>query len=379
MGPCTPRATIIIPAFNAEAHIEDCAASALAQTEQNIEVIVVDDGSTDRTMNLLRTTAEKDSRLRILSQPNGGGGSARNRAMAEARGEYLFFLDADDSFSPLMVQHMTAALDKQQADMAICRGTTFNDATGIIEDAEWIYREAFIPAEQPFSWRDMPERIFNTFANVPWNKAFRRSFIEANGLRFQELRRTNDCLFVCSALVRAERIVTINEALTVYRVGGTNNCQATNDSSSLDFFAAFLALQDFLRVDGVYESTYRSFANHALDAVMYNLHSLKSYTGFASVYDHLPAMEDAFNFLENDDSFYYDQEQWLDYKALRTLPQAEWLFNLGRHRHNDIMRMKNELAVLHRDHADLQRRHNRTLSGLAQGAIRRAKRKLNAR
>lgn len=344
-----PRATVIIPAYNASSSIEECLASVLQQTERNIEVIVVDDGSTDDTMAKLEAIAQHDSRVVALSQQNGGGGAARNRALAEAQGDYLFFLDADDLFRPTMVEAMCAALDDAHADVAICAAETYNLNTGIVENAEWIFRTDFIPPSQPFSWKDMPGRIFNSFGNVPWNKAFRRSFIEENGLRFQELRRTNDCLFVCSALIKADAITTSSEVLATYRVGGANNCQATNDTSSLDFFEAFKALKALLEDFGAYSDIQQSFVNHALDAVMYNLHSLKTFDGFSTVYEQLGNIENTFGFLQHNDDYYYDQEQWHDYVALREQPQSEWLFNLGRHRHNDIMSLKDDRDLLQQE------------------------------
>lgn len=365
------RASIIIPAFNASAHVLESVGSALRQTESNIEVICVDDGSTDNTAALLDQIADADTRVKVLRQANGGGGKARNNALGIARGEYLFFLDADDLFDANMVERMAALLDASEADMAVCRARTLNDVTGIENPANWVFQRGRIPLQQPFNWRDMPNYIFNTFANVPWNKAFRRSFIETHGLRFQELRRTNDCLFVCSALMLARSIVSADEELVTYRVGGSTNCQATNDTSSLDFLAAFTALKAFLQQHDLLDQVERSFTNHALDAVMYNLHTLKSYEAFSGVYDELPSIETEFRFLDHPDGFYYDQEQWLDYKALRTLSQSEWLFNLGRHRHNDIVRLDNDLSVTHRDLTIVRAKYRRTTLQLVKRALRR--------
>ncbi|MVX61062.1 glycosyltransferase [Enterorhabdus mucosicola] len=367
----SPRASVIIPAFNASDHILESVTSGLRQTEAHIEIICIDDGSTDNTTELLAHLAATDARVKVLQQKNGGGGRARNNALEIAQGEYLFFLDADDLFDTNMVERMTSALDESKADMAVCRARTLNDITGLENPADWVFRRARIPQQQPFNWRDMPHGIFNTFANVPWNKAFRRSFVESHHLRFQELRRTNDCLFVCSALILAQSIVSVDEELVTYRVGGSTNCQATNDTSSLDFLAAFIALKAFLQQQGLLAQIERSFTNHALDAVMYNLHTLKSYGAFSEVYDKLPAIESEFHFLDHPDDFYYDQEQWFDYKALRSLSQSEWLFNLGRHRHNDIVRLDNDLSVTHRDFAIVQAKYRRTPLQLAKRAFRR--------
>ena len=90
-----PLISVIIPAFNCKRYISECVGSVLGQTYRNIEVIIVDDGSTDGTLEVL-SSLNTDNRLKIIHQTNGGTGSARNSGLAMAQGEYLAFLDADD-------------------------------------------------------------------------------------------------------------------------------------------------------------------------------------------------------------------------------------------------------------------------------------------
>jgi len=104
--------SVVIPAYNAAAFIERTLRSALRQTHSTLEVIVVDDGSTDSTVGLARATAEGDSRVRIISVPNGGVASARNIGISEAAGEFVAFLDADDLWHPTKIEHQLAALDQ---------------------------------------------------------------------------------------------------------------------------------------------------------------------------------------------------------------------------------------------------------------------------
>jgi glycosyltransferase involved in cell wall biosynthesis len=104
--------SVVIPAYNAAAFIERTLRSALRQTHSTLEVIVVDDGSTDSTEGLARAAAEGDSRVRIISVPNGGVASARNIGISEAAGEFVAFLDADDLWHPTKIEHQLAALDQ---------------------------------------------------------------------------------------------------------------------------------------------------------------------------------------------------------------------------------------------------------------------------
>jgi len=104
--------SVVIPAYNAAAFIERTLRSALRQTHSTLEVIVVDDGSTDSTVGLARAAAEGDSRVRIISVPNGGVASARNIGISESASEFIAFLDADDLWHPTKIEHQLAALDQ---------------------------------------------------------------------------------------------------------------------------------------------------------------------------------------------------------------------------------------------------------------------------
>ena len=101
-----PLISVILPAYNAEAYIEEAVRSALAQTWSELEVLVVDDGSADRTREICEQLAKADGRLRVLSRENGGAAAARNTGIAEAKGDFFCFLDADDRLLPRMVEDL---------------------------------------------------------------------------------------------------------------------------------------------------------------------------------------------------------------------------------------------------------------------------------
>lgn len=98
------KVSVIIPVYNSEAYLKECLDSVVHQTLQDIEIICVDDGSTDASMDILQKYAQKDERFRILEQQHLGGGAARNLGLKEAEGEYLSFLDSDDYFELDMLQ-----------------------------------------------------------------------------------------------------------------------------------------------------------------------------------------------------------------------------------------------------------------------------------
>ena len=111
--------SVILPAWNVSPYLRQCLDSIVSQTLTNIEIICVDDGSTDGTLDILREYAEKDSRILVIHQENQGAGAARNNAMRYAKGKYLSFLDSDDFFEPDMLEKSWEAAERNNADIVV--------------------------------------------------------------------------------------------------------------------------------------------------------------------------------------------------------------------------------------------------------------------
>ena len=115
-----PYLSVIVPAYNSEATLERCVRSVLDQTFVDLELIIVDDGSTDSTPALLRQLSEEDGRVQVFTQPNGGVSAARNLGLSHARGTYAAFLDSDDWIDPRTYEKLTAAIRESGASCAAC-------------------------------------------------------------------------------------------------------------------------------------------------------------------------------------------------------------------------------------------------------------------
>ena len=113
------KVSIIIPVYNAEKYLGKCLESLLSQTLQEMEIICVDDGSSDSSPEILKRFQERDGRVRILTQENQYAGAARNNGMKEAQGEYLLFLDADDFFENTLLEKVYNQGKKMEADIVL--------------------------------------------------------------------------------------------------------------------------------------------------------------------------------------------------------------------------------------------------------------------
>lgn len=270
-----PKVSVIIPVYNTEKYLRECLDSVLNQTLKEIEVICIDDGSTDNSLEILNKYAQKDSRVIVLTQKNKGGGAARNQGVRKSKGDFLSFLDSDDFYNVDTIEKMYTKAIATQSDIVICGVRIFNSLSQRFEECSRGLRVDLLPDKEIFNYRDMPKYIFNAFQNWNCNKMFRSKFIKTNNIIFQEIFRTNDLLFTCSALVLADRISTIKEPLFNYRINIVS-CQSTNHLYPIEFYKAFKALREFLLDRNIYTEVQESFVNWALNACVYNINSIKT-------------------------------------------------------------------------------------------------------
>ena len=318
------KVSVILPVYNTGKYLRQCLESIENQTLKNFEVFCVDDGSTDDSVEIISEYEKKDSRFHLLEQKNAGGGAARNHGMEAAKGEYLAFLDSDDFFEPGLLEKQAKRLDETKADLSVCKVRCWHEDLQFFTDEYAAMREEYLPKKEIFNYHDFPDYIFNTFHNWPWNKMFRRSFVEEKTLNFQESRRTNDLFFTCSALVNAEKITTVKEFLVNYRVGITGNCQSTNTVTPLDFYKAFSRVREYLLEKGCYEEVKRSFINHAIDGCVANLLSQQKSEQQETLYHQLKGgLFKALDIEDQPAEYYYDYNQRM-YHFYRTIMDEDY-------------------------------------------------------
>ena len=285
-----PFVSVILPVYNGERHLRECLDSILRQTLSDIEVIAVDDGSTDGTGAILSEMAAVDARVRVIPGPAvGSAGAARNTGLASARGEYLSFMDADDFFLPTMLEELYSKAVADKADVAACKFRIYNDVTRETSPVDWALRLEFLPHTRPFSPNQVGDHLFFAFNPAAWNKLFRTDFIRAKGLEFQPLRRTNDAYFTFMALALAERITYVDLYLANYRTANSESLQATTDQAPLEFVEALEAMRTTLMTTGRWPKLERAFVNQALVLCLTNLKRPKTPEGFLAIYHALRA------------------------------------------------------------------------------------------
>ena len=263
------QVSVIIPVYNIERHLRQCLDSVTGQTLTELEIICVDDGSTDGSPEILAEYAAGDGRFQIITQPNGGPGAARNAGMTRATGEYLIFLDSDDWFEPDFLERMVAKAKETGADMTICRAVEFDTATGREQPSEWMLKAQYLP-EETFTPKEIAEHIFQFTYGWPWDKLFRREYIRKTGLQYPSLPNSEDLVFVFQALTLAERITVISEPLVHHRANRMDSVSNSRYRDPEVPYQALVLLREGLRGRGMYPEYERSFLNWAMEFLVWN-------------------------------------------------------------------------------------------------------------
>lgn len=198
--------SIIVPVYNAEKYLEKCLDSLKNQTKKEIEWIIINDGSTDHSEEIIKKV--KDKRLKYFKNKNQGIGKTRNFGIEKATGEYIMFLDSDDTLAKDAVEKMYEKVKNEDLDVAICDFYKEYD-NGQIEEIR-------TPDFESASLKENPDII--TEYLCPWTKIYRRSLIEKNKIRFPENLKYEDAPFVIKSLVCAKKIGKVRECLNYYRI-----------------------------------------------------------------------------------------------------------------------------------------------------------------
>lgn len=258
-----PTFSIIIPAYNAEAFLPKCLDSIFSQEFDDYEVIVVNDGSTDETAVLLEGYASKHHKLQVLTQINQGMATARNRGMEVAHGDYILFVDSDDSLCPNALATLAPHLNGEDIigfGIQIC-----NENIGIYTD------NPIQPTTTMSGWD-----YFNLYRlkSTPvhfvciWQRVYQRGFLEKNSLRFAEgLKRAEDDLFTTMAFLLAQRVKAISSCLYSYTVRQGSITRSCDPKLDADSWRVQQALVDtFIPMQGIDKTViYRVLASNYIN------------------------------------------------------------------------------------------------------------------
>ena len=240
-----PQISVIVPVYNVEAYIHCCVDSILAQTFPDFELILVDDGSPDHCPVICDGYAEKDDRIHVIHQENGGLSAARNAGIDMAKGEFLTFVDSDDVIHPQFLERLINNLEKNNCGISTCQFLSFTD------DIEW--QSAKEPGETCLTAVDACVKIYERPGDdlsyaAAWGKIYRCELFQ--DLRYPVGRLHEDQFVTYKLMYAANKVGVVNEPLYGYRTNPTSIMNSTFSIKRYDALDGIVEAKEFFQSKG---------------------------------------------------------------------------------------------------------------------------------
>lgn len=229
--------SVIIPVYNAEKYLKKCIESVQMQTYEDIEIILVDDGSKDRSLQICNGFAEKDSRIRVIPKENGGAASARNKGLDVCKGEYIYFVDCDDYITVNALEVMMKHLHEKNVDMVVGGYSIVNEnGEKLMHNSEAIkWRECLVSGNQFLVLNCTNEKAPLVYA---WNKLYRKKIFSTLRYDIGKLHE-DECIFhkICAC---CNSVAVIEDEVYFYLKRESSIMGTYNYNSGIDIFETYL-------------------------------------------------------------------------------------------------------------------------------------------
>jgi glycosyltransferase involved in cell wall biosynthesis len=256
------KVSVVMPVYNAGEYLSRAISDVLSQTLSELELICVDDGSTDNSHDIIKRFAAKDKRVRVIREKNAGPSVARNSGLKSAKGKYVIFLDADDFYDYALLEKLYDLAEEQTLDIAICQFNIYNNRKAKFEDNIRSDHGEIFAGGKVVSKNDYPDVILSCTTGYVWNKMFRKEFLIEKELAFDiDLRVFEDTCFVVKALSLADRVGKCFEKLIHHRVYSNQPRNKLFRKYYKQVPVVYEKIKEFLRAHGMYTPLSQSFLN----------------------------------------------------------------------------------------------------------------------
>ncbi len=246
------KISIIIPAYNTEKYIRKCLDSALSQTLRDIEIIVINDCSTDNTLSIIKTYSQKDGRIKIVDfLKNMGNGYGRNEGLKIARGDFIMFLDSDDWLEVNAAETLYYTANKSTSDLLLFGHRKHFELSKLKKKSKEYLPQIELDRDDIYSnFLLITQGVFP----MPWPYFYSRKFILSNNISFPTDIYFEDIIFVAKAIFYAQNImIYANNPLYNYRVRKNSIVQSFSKKKIDDNFTVHFMLRDFMKEVGIFE------------------------------------------------------------------------------------------------------------------------------
>lgn len=253
------KISVVIPVYNSSEFLDVAFDCLLNQTFTDFELICVNDGSKDDSLDILNDYASKDSRIKVIDKENGGCGSARNRGLDEANGDYIYFFDPDDILEKNTFELAYDRASKNNSDMVVFKANVF-DNNGISNRQVFFNYKKIIKKEKfdNLDFFDVKDYVLKG-GYAPWSKLYKKEFLDLyDDFRFNLGLAFDDVPFHVKSMIRAKRTSFINKILYHYRVDNENSVNSTS-SNGFDIFKIVDIVEDILKTENKFDELKSEF------------------------------------------------------------------------------------------------------------------------
>lgn len=266
------KISVIVPVYNCEDYIEESIKSILNQSFKDIEVICVDDGSTDDSLNILKELSMQDTRLKVFTQENQGSSVARNNALEKASGDYIYFFDADDYIVDDCLEKIYNNAINNDSDIVIFKYDQYKEG--------YFLKHSEQDIEKQFSKTDFTNFTFDCYDYrirafkgpfAPWFKFYKKEFLDKYDFEFPPGLNHNDVPFHVKTILKASKISFIPEYLYHYRIDNPNSISNTRLKNFKDIFSIIKIVEDFLKDENLLEEFEKEFEYFTINRIIYEM------------------------------------------------------------------------------------------------------------
>lgn len=271
-----PKVSVILPIYNVEKYLKKCLDSIVNQTFKSIEIICVNDGSTDSSLEILNEYANNDARFIVLSQENQGQGVARNRGIEIAKGEYLQFIDPDDWIEPDAIEILYNFANEHKSEVVKFNYKDYNEYSGEIRKKDFAAKIKKIYSYDLnkipfFSWHDVKKGFLWSLDLYVWSYFYSTDFVKSNNIKFAPSKIGEDHLFSNGALLLAQKIDFLNKYLYFYRIRKGSSVRIKSDINFC-IFDNIKLLKEFLIANDLFNELENEWIEYAKKVISSHYH-----------------------------------------------------------------------------------------------------------
>lgn len=243
------KVSLIVPVYNVEKYLARCLDYCINQSYQNLEVICINDGSTDNSLNILEHYKTLDNRIKVINKQNGGLSSARNVGISAAEGKYIMFVDSDDFISSIAVEKLVENAEQYDSDVVVF-DYIINTGTNCIQ---FTVHDDIINSGEVFNIDTLDSFMYSKIPVSAWSKFYNADFLKNNNILYDEGLTFEDVAFYSRVYTRAKRISYLKAPFYSYTNSRDGQIMGRRDEKLFDVFKIYKIVQDTLLKSGYYE------------------------------------------------------------------------------------------------------------------------------